>query len=329
MLCKKTEKDSRWDDKRTIVMDSRNGKARTWLLIMVAMTAFATNSVLCRMALGAHTIDAASFTAVRLVSGAVTLAVVAVFVRNGRIFAAGSWLSALQLFLYAAAFSFAYLSLSAGTGSLILFGSVQATMIISGLRSGERPHMLQWAGLAIALAGLFYLVFPGITAPSPGGSLLMALAGMAWGRYSLRGRAAKDPVCETTGNFIKAAPFSLAVLAAGVQGVHAVPGGMLLAVLSGSLASGMGYVIWYAALRDLSSTRAASVQLSVPVIAAFGGVSFLAEVITLRLVIASALIIGGVALTVIAKELKAEKGREDPKALLPDPGSCGIRQEGR
>ena len=274
---------------------------------MIAMTAFATNSVLCRMALGAHLMDAASFTAIRLASGAVTLAVLTLFLRHGHILGAGSWLSGFQLFLYAVAFSFAYLSLSAGTGSLILFVSVQATMIISGLRSGERPHILQWAGLAIAIAGLIYLVSPGITAPSPGGSLLMALAGIAWGLYSLRGRGAKDPTYQTAGNFIKAVPFALVVLAVGVKGLHAESRGMLLAILSGSLASGIGYVIWYTALRGLSSTRAATVQLSVPVLAAFGGVIFLAEVVTLRLVIASFLILGGVVLTVIAKELKAKK----------------------
>ena len=307
-------------------MEKQQGQARTVLLTVVAMTAFATNSVLCRMALGAHAIDAASFTAVRLASGAGTLAVVALFVRTGRIFTSGSWLSGLQLFLYAAAFSFAYLSLSAGTGSLILFGSVQATMIVSGLRSGERPHVLQWLGLAIAIAGLIYLVFPGITAPSPHGSILMALAGIAWGLYSLRGRGARDPICQTTGNFIKAAPFSLVVLATSAQGVHAAPEGILLAVLSGSLASGIGYVIWYTALRGLSSTRAASVQLSVPVLAAFGGVIFLAEVVTLRLVIASVLIVGGVALTVIAKELKAEKGPGNPRTAQPEVGSCSIRR---
>ena len=297
----------RKDQERKYFLDEQNGQAQTWLLTMVAMTAFATNSVLCRMALGAHAVDAASFTAVRLVSGAVMLAALALFLRGGHLLDAGSWLSGFQLFLYAVAFSFAYLSLSAGTGSLILFGSVQATMIISGLRSGERPHVLQWAGLAIALAGLIYLVSPGITAPSHGGSLLMALAGIAWGLYSLRGRGAKDPVCQTTGNFIKAVPFALVVWAAGAQGVHAEPRGILLAILSGSLASGIGYVIWYTALRGLSSTRAATVQLSVPVLAAFGGAIFLAEVVTLRLVIASALILGGVALTVIAKELKPGK----------------------
>ncbi len=289
---------------RTYPVDVQNGQARTWLLTAVTMTAFATNSVLCRMALGSHVVDAASFTAMRLGSGAVTLAVLTIFLRADHPLAAGSWLSGFWLFLYAVGFSFAYLSLSAGTGSLILFGSVQATMIISGLRSGERPHPLQWTGLAIALAGLIYLVFPGITAPSSGGSLLMTLAGISWGLYSLRGRGAKDPVCQTAGNFIKAVPFALVVWAGGVHGVHAEPRGVLLAILSGSLASGLGYVIWYTALRGLSSTHAATVQLSVPVLAAFGGVIFLAEVVTLRLMLASVLILGGVVLTVIAKELK-------------------------
>jgi drug/metabolite transporter (DMT)-like permease len=269
------------------------------------MTAFATNSILCRMALGAHAVDPASFTALRLSSGAVTLAMLTLVLRGYHTLASGSWLSGFQLFLYAVGFSFAYLSLSAGTGSLILFGSVQATMIVSGLRRGERPHPLQWAGLAIALAGLIYLVFPGIAAPSHVGSLLMALAGIAWGLYSLRGRGAKDPVGQTTGNFIRAVPFALVIWLVGLHGLHAGPRGILLAILSGSLASGIGYVLWYSALRGLSSTRAATVQLSVPVIAAFGGVIFLSEVVTLRLVIASVLILGGVAVTVIAKELKS------------------------
>lgn len=285
-------------------MDDRKGKARTWFLTGAAMTAFATNSVLCRMALGTQAVDAASFTAVRLASGAITLAVLTLFLRDYHALASGNWRSGFQLFLYAVAFSFAYLSLSAGTGSLILFGSVQATMIISGLRSGERPHVLQWTGLAVALAGLLYLVFPGITAPSPRGSLLMALAGIAWGLYSLRGRGAKDPIYQTAGNFIRSVPFVLAVWAASVQGIHAEPRGILLAILSGALASGIGYAIWYTALRGLSSTRAATVQLSVPVLAAFGGVIFLAEAVTLRLAVASILILGGIALTLIAKELK-------------------------
>ena len=288
-------------------LDEQIRPLRIWLLTAVAMTAFATNSILCRMALGAHAIDAASFTAIRLASGALTLAMLTGFLRGNHAFSAGSWFSGFQLFVYAVAFSFAYLSLHAGTGALILFGSVQATMIISGLLSGERPHALQWAGLAIALAGLVYLVFPGIAAPSLHGALLMALAGVAWGFYSLRGRGVKEPLYQTTGNFIRAVPFGLVVWAVSVQGVHARPMGILFAILSGSLASGMGYAIWYTALRGLSSIRAATVQLPVPVLTAFGGVIFLSEEFTLRLLIASILILGGVALTVVAKELKADK----------------------
>jgi drug/metabolite transporter (DMT)-like permease len=288
-------------------LDAQHRPLRIWLLTVVAMMAFATNSILCRLALGADAIDAASFTAVRLASGALTLAMLTLFLRGYHALSAGSWFSGFQLFLYAVAFSFAYLSLHAGTGALILFGSVQATMIISGLLSGERPHPLQWAGLAIALAGLVHLVFPGMAAPSLHGALLMALAGVAWGFYSLRGRGEKEPVYQTAGNFIRAVPFGLVVWAVSVQDVHARPIGILLAILSGSLASGIGYAIWYTALRGLSSIRAATVQLSVPILAALGGVIFLAEVVTLRLLIASILILGGVALTVLAKELKANK----------------------
>ena len=285
--------------------EGSNRPLRIWLLTAVAMAAFATNSILCRMALGAHAIDAASFTAIRLASGAITLAMLTLFLSGGtHTLAAGSWIGGFQLFLYAVAFSFAYLSLSAGTGALILFGAVQATMIISGLLAGERPHPLQWAGLAIAFAGLVYLVFPGIAAPSPHGAFLMTLAGIAWGFYSLRGRGVKDPIFQTAGNFIRAVPFSLAVLAASLQGVHLQQKGILLAILSGSLASAIGYVIWYTALRGLSATRAATVQLPVPLLTAFGGVIFLAEAFTFRLVIASILILGGVALTIVAKELK-------------------------
>jgi drug/metabolite transporter (DMT)-like permease len=177
-------------------MDEQKDRAGTSLLTAVAMTAFAANSILCRMALGDRAIDAASFTAVRLASGAAALVVLSLVLRGRHAPAAGSWLSGLQLSLYAVAFSFAYLSLSAGTGALILFGSVQATMILSGLLHGERPNLLQWAGLVVALAGLVYLVSPGVTAPSTGGSLLMALAGIAWGLYSLRGRGQKIRSCR-------------------------------------------------------------------------------------------------------------------------------------
>jgi drug/metabolite transporter (DMT)-like permease len=283
-------------------LNEQKVQVRVAVLTAMAMTAFAANSVLCRMALGARVIDASGFTAIRLLSGGVTLGILTLSLRNYRGLASGSWLSGFLLFLYAAMFSCAYLSLSAGTGSLILFGSVQMTMIISGLRSGERPHVLQWAGLLFALGGLAYLVSPGIAAPSLIGSFLMGGAGVAWGFYSLRGRGVKDPISETAGNFIRAAPFGIVLSALMIRDAHGGSRGILLAILSGALASGIGYVIWYSAVRGLSSTRAATVQLSVPVLAAFAGVIFLAEVVTLRLVVSSVLILGGVALTVMAKE---------------------------
>jgi drug/metabolite transporter (DMT)-like permease len=201
-----------------------------------------------------------------------------------------------MLFLYAVAFSFAYLSLSAGTGALILFGVVQATMILAGLLSGERPHVLQWAGLLIAVAGLVYLVFPGLSAPSPLGAALMALAGVAWGIYSLRGREARDPIAATAHNFIYSVPLVLGASVLMRTHVHLSVKGVLLALVSGALTSGLGYILWYAALRGLTATRAALVQLVVPVLAAVGGVLFLSESITLRLFISAVAILGGVIL---------------------------------
>jgi drug/metabolite transporter (DMT)-like permease len=211
-----------------------------------------------------------------------------------------------MLFLYAVTFSFAYISLSAGTGALILFGAVQITMILSGLIAGERPRLLEWLGLLAALGGLVYLVLPGLSAPSPLGSALMALAGIAWGVYSLRGRGIDDPVANTTGNFVRAAPLALIVSLIALSNYSLSPKGALLAVLSGALASGLGYVIWYAALRDLTATRAATVQLAVPVIAAIGGIFFLAEAVTLRLTFASIAILGGVGLAISRRTKETE-----------------------
>jgi drug/metabolite transporter (DMT)-like permease len=213
----------------------------------------------------------------------------------------GNWISAMMLFLYAIAFSFAYLSLSAGTGALILFGTVQLTMILVALRTGERPQLLEWSGLLLALAGLVYLVLPGLEAPSPLGSSLMILAGIAWGIYSLRGRGSSSPLADTTGNFIRAVPLILVVLIVSLNGVHLAQTGVLLAVLSGAVASGVGYVIWYAALAGLTATRAAVVQLSVPILAAWAGVGLLAEDMSLRLILAGVLIIGGIALAIAGR----------------------------
>ena len=275
---------------------------RIVLLTMVTMVAFAANSILCRLALGEATIDAASFTTLRLASGAIMLlAVSRVASRGHAAEGSGNWLSAVVLFVYAIAFSFAYISLAAGTGALILFGTVQATMILVALRTGERPHRLEWLGLVVALAGLVYLVLPGLSAPSPGGSALMAVAGVAWGVYSLRGRGAADPTQAITASFVRALPFAFVVSALTLRAVSLSPRGALLAVISGALTSGLGYVLWYMALKGLTATRAAIVQLSVPVIAAAGGVLFLAEDLSFRLTVSSVLILGGVALSVTVK----------------------------
>ncbi len=275
-------------------------------LTTMALIAFAANSIFCRFALGDQTIDAASFTTVRLLSGALTLACIVLLTRRGSPLQSGNWISASMLFLYAVTFSFAYISLSAGTGALILFGAVQITMILSGLIAGERPRLLEWLGLLAALGGLVYLVLPGLSAPSPLGSALMALAGIAWGVYSLRGRGIDDPVANTTGNFVRAAPLALIVSLIALSNYSLSPKGALLAVLSGALASGLGYVIWYAALRDLTATRAATVQLAVPVIAAIGGIFFLAEAVTLRLTFASIAILGGVGLAISRRTKETE-----------------------
>jgi len=266
------------------------------------MVAFASNSLLNRLALGRESIDAVSYTTVRLVSGALVLWLIASLRKDSaEPKVRGNWISAAMLFLYAIAFSFAYLSLSAGTGALILFGTVQVTMILSALRSGERPQLLEWLGVLLALGGLVYLVLPGLRAPSPLGSALMSIAGVAWGVYSRRGRGATSPLADTTGNFIRAVPFILAVLLVSLNGVHLSQTGILLAVLSGAIASGVGYVIWYAALSGLTATRAAIVQLSVPVLAAWAGVVFLAEDVSLRLILAAALILGGIALAIAGR----------------------------
>ncbi len=269
--------------------------SRLILLTVLAMTAFAANSVLCRLALKHSAIDPASFTAIRLVSGALMLWLL-IRCRHGSNQVSGNWTSAFALFVYAAAFSFAYVTLAAGAGALLLFGAVQATMILAGLRGGERFTLRQGCGLVLALAGLIAMMLPGLSAPPLSGALLMLAAGIAWGGYSLRGRGVLDPAAATAGNFLRAAPMALALGAVLLPWLRADARGALLAMLSGALASGLGYVLWYAALRGLNATRAATVQLSVPVIAALGGVMFLGEPITLRLSLASGAILGGIAL---------------------------------
>jgi drug/metabolite transporter (DMT)-like permease len=276
-----------------------NPRFLTALYTSLTMVAFASNSLLNRLALGRESIDPVSYTSIRLIAGALTLWLISSLQKNsGASTFRGNWISAAMLFMYAITFSFAYLSLSAGTGALLLFGSVQVTMILAALRSGERPQPLEWLGISLALGGLVYLVMPGLRAPSPLGSALMLMAGIAWGVYSLRGRGSGSPLGDTTGNFLRAVPLILAVLIMSLDGVHLSPLGILLALLSGAVASGLGYVIWYTALAGLTTTQAAIVQLSVPVLAAWGGVAFLAEDISLRLVLAAALILGGIALAI-------------------------------
>jgi len=278
---------------------------RTILLTTLAMIAFASNSLLNRFALGQDAIDPVSYTTIRLTSGAVMLFIIASLQRKkDQATLRGSWISAAFLFLYAITFSFAYLSLTTGTGALILFGSVQVTMIIVALQSGERPHILEWIGLFLALGGLVYLVFPGLTAPSPIGSALMAVAGISWGFYTIRGRGAQNPLAITAGNFVYAVPMVLVVLLISFNNFSITTSGVMYAVLSGVLASGVGYVIWYAALRGLTMTRAATVQLSVPVIAAWSGVVLLAENVSVRLIVAGVLILGGIALAVSSRGKK-------------------------
>ena len=266
------------------------------LLTVTALFSFAANSLLCRLALRGGSIDPVTFTTVRLVSGAALLAVVA---RKGS-WRAGDWVSGTMLWLYAAAFSFAYLGIDAGTGALLLFGSVQATMIGAGLVRREHPHLLEWAGLAVGFTGLVWLVFPGLSAPPLGSAAFMVLAGASWGVYSLRGKGAGDPIASTAGNFLRAAPIGLLTAVPFVGQARAEPIGLVLAVCSGALTSGLGYVAWYAVLRHLSTPRAAVLQLSVPVIAAAGAVTFLGESLSARLAVSAVLVIGGVSLALKA-----------------------------
>ena len=274
---------------------------RTVLLTSLTMVAFASNSLLCRLALQHAAIDAASFSSIRLVSGAVVLAVLARIGAGRAPPPRVDWAAATMLFAYVAFFSFAYLTLSAATGALILFGAVQLTMLAAGLHAGERFEPLGWAGFALALGGLVYLVSPGVTAPTPLGAALMTVAGVAWGVYSLRGRGLDNPLGATAGNFLRAAPMALALSAVLYSQAHASPAGILLALASGALTSGIGYVIWYAALKGLTAIRAAAVQLSVPPIAAFGAVLFLAEPLTPRLAMTSAAILGGIGLVLASR----------------------------
>jgi drug/metabolite transporter (DMT)-like permease len=265
---------------------------------LFALLAFAANSVLCRMALRVPHIDPASFTDIRIVSGAVTLWLLARLTSLGRRARGGSWLSALALLAYAVAFSFAYVRLTAGTGALLLFGAVQVAMIGAGFLGGERIDRIIAVGWLVAIAGLVLLLLPGISAPAPREAAFMIFAGIAWGIYSLHGRGSTNPLADTAGNFARAVPGALLVSALFFAHRAADPPGVLLAVLSGALASGIGYAAWYTALPRLGAIAAANAQLSVPVLAALAGVMLFGEAITVRLALASVLVLGGTALAV-------------------------------
>ena len=289
--------------KSSLVNSTAKNLTRIVLLTGLALVAFASNSVLCRLALGEKAIDASSFTIIRLLSGAIVLLIL-FKIKNNELSSnsRGSWYSGIMLFLYAITFSFAYITLDTGTGALILFGSVQITMIALSLLSGNRLHFTEWLGVIIAFAGFLYLIMPGVTAPSTTGFLLMTIAGVAWGIYTINGKGSKNPLSDTTFNFLRTVPFIIIMLLVVLKDVNFTSKGILLAIISGGVTSGIGYTIWYMALKGLTSTQAAVVQLLVPVIAAFGGVIFIFEKITFRLTISSTMILGGILFVVMGKK---------------------------
>lgn len=273
------------------------------LTTIFALACFALNSILCRLALKSDEIDAASFTAIRLVSGALMLFAINLFVNKDKEKTKnGSWSSAFYLFFYAVCFSFAYINLTTGNGALILFSTVQFTLIAIALYKGERPHRLEWLGFLLAFGGLIYLVFPGLSAPPFFSSALMFCAGVAWGFYTLNGKNSTNPIADTAGNFLRSVPFAIPILLIFLAQTHLSAKGIFLAILSGAVASGIGYTAWYAILKFHTATRAAILQISVPAFAALGGVIFLAESLNFRLISASFLILGGVALAIFGRK---------------------------
>lgn len=278
---------------------------KTLLYTTLALTGFAANSVLCRLALGDQSLDASSFTLIRQLFGWLALITIMKLGRQHRPAAAPkrTWSAPAVLFVFTAAFSFAYITLDAGTGALILSGSVQLSIVLISLFSGSRLNVMEWTGFLAAVAGFVYLVLPGVTAPSPIGFSLMTVAGIAWGIYTLIGRKSRQPLADTTDNFARTLPFAVAlgIFAVATQQIVITPRGFLLAIASGSLTSGVGYALWYKALAGLSAPQSGVVQLFSPVIAAFGGLIFLSESISLRLFLAAILILGGIALVFLGR----------------------------
>ena len=289
-----------------VAPETRHRPLSTAVLTAAALFAFAANSLLCRAALRPGLVDPASFTGIRITSGALALFILTKLLpaRGASPAARGSWISATALFAYAIAFSLAYVRIGAGVGALVLFGMVQTTMVSWGFFTGERPRIGEWIGLGLAVVGLAVFMLPGAHTPDPGGTALMLVAGVAWGVYSLRGRTSSRPLLTTSDNFAKAVPFALAVCALAWGDRHWTAQGVALAATSGAVASGLGYCLWYLALPRLTATRAALVQLTVPLIAALGAVVLLGESITLRLVGGGGIVVAGVAIAIAAKALR-------------------------
>ncbi len=278
---------------------------KTTVLTIFSLIAFAGNSVLCRLALGENQLDAASFTIIRLLSGIVMLLLISQ--ANGSrssLTQQINWLSSGALFLYAVTFSYAYLSLDTGTGALILFGAVQITMILASSLLGKKLYWAEWLGVAIAFLGFVYLVLPGITTPSFQGFILMTLAGGSWGIYTLQGKNSRQPIADSATNFLYTLPFVLTLLIIELPNSELSQPGIILAILSGAIASGVGYTSWYMAVRNLATVKASVVQLLVPILAALGGILFAGEVISLRLIISSLLILGGIILVLFGQNLQ-------------------------
>jgi drug/metabolite transporter (DMT)-like permease len=291
---------------------SKQSLTKTFVFSTLALLAFAANSVLCKLALGNNSIDAASFTAIRLLSGALVLLFILRFGKSTRgMTSKGNWVSSVMLFLYAITFSFAYISLDTGTGALILFGSVQLTMIVFSVILGNKLHRSEWLGIFIAFTGLVYLVLPDVSTPSFMGFLLMTVAGIAWGIYTLQGKDSINPLKDTAYNFLRTTPIVLILLTVTFYNAHYSFEGIVLAILSGAIASAIGYTIWYLALSGLSATQAAVIQLSVPVIAALGGVVFISEVLTLRLILSASLILSGVLIVILGRHYVLKLNQSD------------------
>ena len=282
---------------------------KTVVLTMLALIAFAGNSILCRLALGDNAIDATSFTAIRLISGIVVLFVI-LFITKSNVkddATKGSWKASLMLFIYAITFSYAYISLETGVGALILFGSVQITMILTGIFLGNRLHKIEWLGVITAFVGFVYLVMPGVSAPPLLGFILMAIAGISWGFYTLAGKGSVNPLSDTAYNFLRTLPFLILILALTFEHTSLTNKGVMLAIASGGLTSGIGYTIWYAALKHITVIQAAVVQLLVPVLATLAGIIFAREILSLHFIISSIMILGGVLAVILGKHYFVNK----------------------